>query len=108
MLNVHNASQGRWVEILTRLGANASSLEGKHRPCPSCAGTDRFRFDDQEGRGSHICSQCGAGDGFELVQKMYSCDFKEAAIMVEEVLGIKGKAPSKEEKQAYRKRLADE
>ena len=108
MLNVRNASQGRWVEILTRLGADASSLDGKHRPCPSCAGTDRFRFDDQDGRGSHICSQCGAGDGFDLVQKMFSYSFKDAAQAVEGVLGIEGNPPSREEQQAYKKKLADE
>jgi len=108
MSDVKQLSQGRWVEIFTRLGADASSLDGKHRPCPACGGTDRFRFDNKEDRGNHICSQCGAGDGFELVQKMFDYSFKEAAKAVEEVLGIEGKAPSKEEQESYRRKLESE
>ena len=102
MPDVKQLSQDRWGEILTNLGADASLLDGKHRPCPSCGGSDRFRFDDKDGRGTHICSQCGAGDGFTLVQKMFGySSFKEAAQAVEDVLGIKGKAPSKEDQKAY-------
>ena len=36
--------------------------------CPMCGGKDRFRFDDKGGRGTWICSQCGAGDEIELVK----------------------------------------
>jgi putative DNA primase/helicase len=109
MRNVRDAAIGHWIEILTKLGADGSLLDGKHRPCPACGGDDRFRFDDKEGRGTHICSQCGAGDGFELVMKMFNySSFKDAAKAVEDVLGIEGKPPSEDEQRAYRKRLADE
>jgi len=37
--------------------------------------------------------------------KMFSYSFKEAAKAVEEVLGIEGTAPSKEEQEAYKKRI---
>ena len=106
---VKQLSQGRWVEILTKLGADSSLLDGKHRACPSCGGTDRFRFDDKDGMGTHICSQCGAGNGFKLVQKMFGySSFKEAAQAVEDVLGIEGKVPSKEDQRKYRQKLNSE
>ncbi len=103
---IQQAAHGRWPFILSALGADASALDGKHHPCPACGGTDRFRFDDKGGNGSHICSQCGAGDGFALLQKMHGCDFKEAAKLVENALGIEGsKPPSKEQQAAYRKKM---
>lgn len=45
---------GRWRAILPRLGLDQSFLTGRHCPCPICGGKDRFRFDDQEGRGTWI------------------------------------------------------
>ena len=109
MTDVRDAATGHWPEILTRLGADASLLDGKHRPCPACGGTDRFRFDDKDGRGTHICSQCGAGDGFELVRKMFGyAGFKEPASAVEDVLGIEGKPPSRDEQEAYKRKLESE
>jgi len=87
----------------------ASSLDGKHRPCPVCGGNDRFRFDNKEGRGTHICSQCGSGDGFTLVGKMFGYSgFKEQATAVEEVLGIEGKTHSKEDQAEHRRKLESE
>jgi len=106
MSDTRELARGRWPEILTKLGAEGSALDGKHRPCPSCGGKDRFRYDDKDGRGTHICSQCGAGDGFELLQKMHGCTFKEAVRMVEESLGIDGSnPPSREQQQTYRRKL---
>ncbi|MXN43426.1 DNA primase, partial [Klebsiella pneumoniae] len=48
---------------------------------------DRFRFDDN-GRGSFICNQCGAGDGLDLIKKVNNCDTTEAAHLAADVLGI--------------------
>ncbi|MFX4842739.1 primase-helicase zinc-binding domain-containing protein, partial [Acinetobacter baumannii] len=56
-------------------------------PCPACGGTDRFRFDDN-GRGSFICNQCGAGDGLDLIKKVNNCDTTEAAQLAADVLCI--------------------
>lgn len=81
-------AQGRWRGILPLLGIAESFLNGKHGPCPLCrGGRDRFRFDDKEGRGTWICSQCGAGDGIELVKRHIGMDFKAAADRIEEVVG---------------------
>ncbi|MDX6806334.1 DUF7146 domain-containing protein [Terrihabitans rhizophilus] len=75
--------QGRWREILPRFGVDARYLTGKHGPCPICVGRDRFRFDDKEGRGTWICSQCGAGDGFALAMGVKKLDFREVAAEIE-------------------------
>ncbi|MXO12775.1 DNA primase, partial [Klebsiella pneumoniae] len=48
---------------------------------------DRFRFDDN-GRGSFICNQCGAGDGLDLIKRVNNCDTTEAAQLAADVLGI--------------------
>src|SRR4051812_20138467 len=75
---------GRWRGILTSLGVSAKALSNRHGPCPVCGGKDRFRFDDQGGRGTWICSRCGAGDGIELVKRFFNVDFKEAARLIEQ------------------------
>lgn len=81
-------ARGHWPQILTQAGIDATLLNNKHRPCPVCGGKDRFRFDDKEGRGTWICNQCGAGDGFKLLQNYLGTDFKGAVSYVESVLGI--------------------
>ena len=78
---------GRWYEVLTQLGIASRHLTGKHTSCPVCGGRDRFRFDDLQGRGTYFCGQCGAGDGFALLQKVFGWSFAEAAAKVEAVLG---------------------
>ncbi|MCV5836930.1 DNA primase, partial [Escherichia coli] len=68
---------GHWAQILPALGVNI--LKNRHQPCPVCGGKDRFRFDDQEGRGTWFCNQCGAGDGLALVTRALNVDISEAA-----------------------------
>ena len=63
-------------------------LTGKHAPCPSCGGRDRFRFDDQDGRGTFFCSKCGSGDGFALLGLVKGWSFKESAAEVECIAGM--------------------
>lgn len=62
-------------------------LNGRHQPCPSCGGKDRFRFDDKRGDGDYFCSQCGAGKGFKLLQLLNGWDFKRAATEVDAIIG---------------------
>lgn len=81
-------ARGRWREILPCLGIPAECLTNKHRPCPVCGGRDRFRFDDQDGRGTFICNQCGAGDGFTLAALYLNTDFIGAARAVTNVIGL--------------------
>jgi putative DNA primase/helicase len=81
------AAQGRWREILPALGVPLKVLNGKHQPCPSCGGKDRFRFDDKRGDGDYFCSHCGAGKGFKLLQLLKGWDFKKAADEVDAIIG---------------------
>jgi putative DNA primase/helicase len=84
-LNVR--AQGRWRGILPALGIGESFLTGKHGPCPLCGGKDRWRWDNLEGRGTWICSRCGAGDGIALVMKRNGWEFREAAERIEAFIG---------------------
>ncbi len=77
----------RWPGILAALGVPSKALRNKHGPCPMCGGKDRFRFDDKGGRGTWICSQCGAGDGIELVKRFCNLEFKDAARVIEQHIG---------------------
>ena len=79
------AARGHWPRILPALGLKV--VKNRHMPCPVCGGKDRFRFDDQEGRGTWYCNQCGAGDGMDLVKKALSIDLTEAAARVNDLTG---------------------
>lgn len=97
--NLRDRCQGKWRGMLPQLGIDSRHLSGKHGPCPACDGTDRFRFDDKDGRGTYICSHCGAGDGFSLLMIAKRIGFKEAAELIE---GIVGSVPRENEKRQDR------
>lgn len=82
-----HAMTGRWLDMFQSVGIDVPHSNMKHGPCPACGGTDRFRCDDKEGSGSHICSQCGAGDGFSLLQKVFGYSFPDALAAVQRYLG---------------------
>ncbi|MCK7579070.1 MAG: hypothetical protein MZV65_27285 [Chromatiales bacterium] len=92
---VGTAARGRWTWILTTLGVDPAHLDGKHRPCPGCGGTDRFRFDDKDD-GRWICSQGGGerayGDGFELLGHVHGWTHAESLHRVAELLGLSDEA----------------
>jgi putative DNA primase/helicase len=81
-----DAAKGKWKGILLQMGIERKHLTGNHAPCPLCGGEDRFRFDNKHGNGSYICGQCGAGTGFQLVQRFKGWDFKATADAVDAVL----------------------
>ena len=89
---VARAAEGRWYEILVALGIPAEALVNRGVPCPGCGGTDRFRFDDKDGRGRWICSQGGNGliadDGFGLLRHVYGWSPAEALAAVAHYLGM--------------------
>lgn len=76
---------GHWPRILPALGVKV--IKNRHQSCPVCGGSDRFRFDDKEGRGTWFCNQCGAGDGLKLVEKVFDVSASEAAQKVNAVTG---------------------
>ena len=82
-----DAARGRWREILPPLGIPLKFLNGKHQACPACGGRDRARFDDRRGNGDYFCSHCGAGNGFDLLQKVHGWAFGETARRVDQIIG---------------------
>lgn len=87
---VRQAAYGEWRGIFARLTIEVPAHAKQHGPCPACGGKDRFRFDDNDGRGSWFCNQCDphAGDGFALVMNVRGCPFPEALRLVAGVLGL--------------------
>lgn len=82
---VISESNGKWVGIFSKMGIEVGT--GKHCPCPACGGKDRFRFIDKDGRGEYICNACGAGTGFQLIQRVLGISFKEACETVNDIMG---------------------
>lgn len=82
-----HAARGKWKGILMHLGIPAQALTGKHCACPLCGGSDRFRFDDKDRRGTYICGQCGAGDGMKLAQGFTGQPFPVIAARIDEIVG---------------------
>lgn len=89
---LHHALSGRWPDILAALGIDRDRLRNKHGPCaiPGCQGQRSFRFDDKDGRGTWICTHCGAGDGFKLLQLAFGWDFPRACREVAQAAGLQG------------------
>jgi putative DNA primase/helicase len=99
-------ARGRWREILPRLGIETRFLRNKHGPCPLCGGKDRFRFDDKDGRGTWICSVCGAGDGVKLVMAVRGLEFRDAAALIEPLIEGAPRAAAKPGRSEAEKRDA--
>jgi putative DNA primase/helicase len=90
---------GKWYGVLTALGIDSKYLQNKHGPCPICAeGTDRYRFDDKDGRGTYFCNNCGAGDGFELLQKVHGWTFTDCLDAIRPIIEHTTFQPSKPKK----------
>ncbi|MGL4754408.1 MAG: primase-helicase zinc-binding domain-containing protein [Aeromonadaceae bacterium] len=61
---------GAWRQTLENYGCHLPSGRN-HGPCPVCSGgkqsSDRFRFDDKDGRGTWFCNQCTPQSGGGLL-----------------------------------------
>lgn len=63
-----------WEKKLVAAGIDRNCLRlNKAGPCPLCYdgkhGGKRFRFDNKGGLGTWYCQQCGAGNGYTLIQR---------------------------------------
>jgi putative DNA primase/helicase len=76
-----------WPLILEDAGVDAGFLRNIHGPCPLCGGSDRYRFDDKEGKGTYFCNHCGAGDGFKLLMGHLGLTFAGAADHIRKYFG---------------------
>jgi putative DNA primase/helicase len=85
---IHVRLASTWPQVLVQMGIAESALKNKHGPCPACGGKDRFRFDNKRGRGDFICNQCGAGDGFKLLERVYGWTFAMARKQVIAAAGL--------------------
>lgn len=95
-MKVTQAAKGKWKGILSRLGFDARTLNGKEHKCP--AGHDSvFRYSDKNGNGNFFCA-CnpdGRGDGMNLIMCCKGVDFKAAAQMVEPIVSNMQEDPEK-------------
>lgn len=80
------AAKGKWRGILLELGIPAEILTGKHAKCPLCTSKDNFRWDNQDGRGTYICT-CGAGNGMRLAIEFTGQSFSQIATRIDDMLG---------------------
>jgi putative DNA primase/helicase len=81
--------RGRWSSILAQLGLGLDDKARAHKntACPMCGGRDRFHFSDKD-VGLWHCRGCDeGGDGVRLVMRMKRIGFKEAAELIESVVG---------------------
>ncbi len=83
------AANGRYVDtIFPAAGIMFTKKHDQHQPCPMCSGNDRFRCDDKRGEGTWICAQCGAGNGFMLVQRYTNLDVYETNKLIAGAIGL--------------------
>ena len=100
-MDVMAAAAGQWPRLLIELaGITPEQLENRHQPCPACGGTDRYRWDRDDGPGGWFCNQCGGrdqrgggGDGMDLLRRLTGWDFATAARRVEAHLGLGTPSP---------------
>jgi len=86
---VRDAALGRWKDLIfPAFGIQVPAKKNQHGPCPICGGTDRFRCDDKQGKGTWICNHCRAGDGFSLIEKSRGLDYPSVLREVGAILGL--------------------
>ena len=94
---VREAAAKRWPEIIARLASvPLETLDGRHRPCPKCGGSDRFRMFTDESGGA-ICNQCfdsKNGDGFAVLAWLTGKDFPNCLHEIASYLGIPPEKPA--------------
>jgi putative DNA primase/helicase len=94
--DVMAAAAGQWPRLLIELaGLSPEQLENRHQPCPACGGTDRYRWDCDDGPGGWFCNQCGGrdhrgggGNGMDLLLRLTGWDFATAARRIEAHLAL--------------------
>ena len=86
---IRAAAIGNYVStIFPAAGISFTKAAHQHQACPMCGGSNRFRCDDKRGEGTWICSQCGAGNGFMLVQQYTGLDVYETNKLIAGAIGL--------------------
>jgi phage/plasmid primase-like uncharacterized protein len=93
---VKAAARRRELELLARVGGFSDDvLDGKHHPCPSCGGEDRFRLID-ESAGAVFCNQCfnaRNGDFISAIAWRLDVAMLDAAQLCEDYLATNTAGP---------------
>ncbi|MBZ1392276.1 primase-helicase zinc-binding domain-containing protein [Psychrobacter pacificensis] len=98
---IRAAAVGNYVStIFPAAGISFTKAANQHQACPMCGGSDRFRCDDKRGEGTWICSQCGAGNGFMLVQQYTGLDVYETNKLIAGAIGIDATSEVTDEQRA--------
>ena len=102
---VKAAARGRWPDIWKALGVGDLPPLGRHGPCPSCGGRDRFRLMPSETEdGGWLCGGGGhptGGDGFALLVHCHIARAPgEAMGLVATYLGMDAKTDPKARQRA--------
>ena len=85
--DLREEARGKWLSIFQNLGISWGKINNSHCSCPACGGKDRARFDDKDGDGTYFCNNCGAGNGFSLVQKCLNITFRETLVKIQSIVG---------------------
>lgn len=93
--DVHELARGRWRGLLLAAGLSSEFLTGKHGPCPTCGGKDRFRYTDLNCDGRSICNKCGSRSGVDLLMAVRGLDFRQAKAWIIEQIGSSPIEPPK-------------
>jgi putative DNA primase/helicase len=96
MGSILEQAAGHWPRLLTELGGlSAEQLTDRHQPCPACGGTDRYRWDRDDGPGGCFCNRCGGKDhqggamsGVDLLMRVRAWSLQDACAAVERHLGL--------------------
>ncbi len=101
-------TQGKWPGIFSSFGIVVG--DGKHTACPICgpgSNSHRFRCDDLDGKGTWICTHCGAGDGFKLIMDVLRIDFKTACEDIAKIVGTVEASKSQPEQSVSPEKLRE-
>ena len=98
---IRAAAVGNYVStIFPVAGISFTKPAHQHQSCPMCGGSNRFRCDDKRGEGTWICSQCGAGNGFMLVQQYTGLDVYDTNKLIAEAIGLNATSTVTDEQRA--------
>jgi len=98
---IRAAAIGNYVStIFPAAGISFTKVAHQHQACPMCGGSNRFRCDDKRGEGTWICSQCGAGNGFMLVQQYTGLDVYETNKLIAGAIGLDATSEVTDEQRA--------
>jgi len=106
--SISDLTAGQWPDLLMALaGVSPTQLTNRHQPCPNCGGTDRYRWDNDDGPGGWFCSHCGGrnhqgggGTGMDLLLRLTGWTFPDACRRIEAHLGLAQTGPAPARKRA--------